>query len=363
MRKGSLRLIRIAGIDVFIHWTFLILIAWVIFSGLRIGQDWERILFSLLFILLLFVCVTMHEYGHAIVARQYGVKTMDITLLPIGGIARMDKFPDNPKQELKIAIAGPLVNFVIAVILFFFYYFLDAPDSFDNLMDLKPSLTSLTLNLIIANIAIGVFNLIPAFPMDGGRILRAFLAMRTSRVNATKKAASVGQIIAMVFGITGVFFNPFLIIIAVFVFLGAQFEASSVESISFLEGYKVREVMRTKYTVLNGEAPVSKAVEELLAGADQDFVVTEAEKIIGILSRTQLIKAISEDKVKSPIREIIRTNYCEVEVGDEIKNLYSLMQENKYKILPIMDKGKFIGIVDMENLLEFIMIKSALHKV
>ena len=168
--------------------------------------------------------------------------------------------------------------------------------------------------------------------------------------------------VAIVFGITGVFLNPFLIFIAIFVFLGAQYESSAVESISFLEGYKVRDVMRTKYTLLNGEAPVSMAVDELLAGADQDFVVTKDEKVIGILQRSQLIKTISEHKTHVPIKEVIKTDYKEVEVGDEIKNLYTLMQENKYSILPIMDKGKFIGIVDMENLLEFIMIKTAQHQ-
>lgn len=361
MRSGSLRLMKISGINVFVHWSFLILVAWVIVSGIKVGQNWTAIIFSLAFVFIVFICITFHELGHALTARRYGVQTKDITLLPIGGVARMDKFPENPKQEFLIAVAGPLVNFAISLILYLYYLIIFRGDM-GNPLELQINLKGLLVNVIIANLAIGIFNLIPAFPMDGGRILRSLLAMRTDRVSATKMAASIGQTIAVFFAITGVFFNPFLIIIAIFVFIGAQYESSAIESISFLEGYKVSDVMRTKYTVLSGDDPVSKAVDELLAGADQDFVVVNQEKVIGILLRTQLIRAISENKMIRPIREIVNDDFKDIEVSGEIKNLYTLMQEKKYSILPVMDKGRFVGIVDLENLLEFIMIKSALGK-
>src|SRR6266508_2328041 len=176
---------RFAGIDVYIHATFLLLIGWVGYSYWQQSQQWSEVLKGILFILALFLCVVLHEYGHALTARKYGIRTRDITLYPIGGVARLERMPDKPIEELWVALMGPAVNLVIAAVLFTILY----------LSGSRPPMTDLTITsgsfparLMTVNISLVLFNLIPAFPMDGGRVLRALLAMRLEYVRATQVA-------------------------------------------------------------------------------------------------------------------------------------------------------------------------------
>jgi Zn-dependent protease len=218
----SIKFARVAGIDLKIHLTFLIFLVWIGFSYLARGGI-EFALQGTLFILLLFACVLLHELGHALTANAFRIHTTDITLLPIGGVARLERIPNEPKQEFLIAIAGPLVNVAIAAILIYYSGQRGAVSDFDDLQTPRVAMLS---KLASVNIGLVLFNLIPAFPMDGGRILRALLAMRMNYLRATDISASVGQALAVVFGIIGFFANPFLIFIAFFVFMGAQQEAA-----------------------------------------------------------------------------------------------------------------------------------------
>jgi Zn-dependent protease len=218
----SIKFARVAGIDLKIHVTFLIFLIWIAFSYLvRGGTDYA--FQGILFILLLFACVLLHELGHALTANAFGVRTTDITLLPIGGVARLQRIPSDPKQEFFIAIAGPLVNVVIAALLIFY---LGQRAAISDFEDLNTPQVAMLSKLASINIGLVLFNLLPAFPMDGGRILRALLAMRMNYLRATEIAASIGQGLAIVLGVIGLFSNPFLIFIAFFVFMGAQQEAA-----------------------------------------------------------------------------------------------------------------------------------------
>jgi Zn-dependent protease len=224
--RSSLKVASIFGIEVRIHLTFLIFLVWIWFSYYQIA-GFAGAVQGVLFILALFACVLLHEFGHAFAARGFGIETPDITLLPIGGVARLSRIPEKPWQELVVAIAGPLVNVVIAAALIFVIH---GSASLEQLEYLESPRTELLAKLASVNVMLILFNLIPAFPMDGGRVLRALLAMAMPYARATQIAAWIGQGLAVVFGIFGIFGNPFLIFIAFFIFVGAQQEAAMARS-------------------------------------------------------------------------------------------------------------------------------------
>jgi Zn-dependent protease len=220
--RWSLKVASVAGIEVRIHLTFLLFLAWIWFSYYQVAGLTGAVQ-GVLFILSLFACVLLHEFGHAFAARAFGIATPDITLLPIGGVARLTRIPDKPWQELVVAIAGPLVNVVIAAALIFVVH---RSAELEQLQYLESPRVELLSKLASVNVMLVLFNLIPAFPMDGGRILRALLAMALPYAQATQIAARIGQGLAIVFGIFGLFGNPLLIFIAFFIFAGAQQEAA-----------------------------------------------------------------------------------------------------------------------------------------
>jgi Zn-dependent protease len=225
MTGWSWRLGRIAGIDVYMHGTFLVLLAWVALSHYLEHHRIVDAVSGVLFILALFGIVVLHELGHALTARHYGIRTRDITLLPIGGVARLDRMPDDPKQELVVAFAGPVVNVVLAAALFLLMPSTTSPTILGELQQIGDGIVA---KLAWVNVGLAAFNLIPAFPMDGGRVLRALLALRMDYVRATNVAAEVGRGLALMFGLVGLFANPLLIFIALFVWAGATAEAGMV---------------------------------------------------------------------------------------------------------------------------------------
>ncbi len=220
--KWSFKLVRVAGIDVYVHATFFILLLWVSLSYWRIEGTLGAVLSGVGFILVLFTCVVLHEFGHALTARRYGIQTLHITLFPIGGIAAVERMPEVPKHEITVALAGPAVNLFIA---FFLWLWLSVTNTMVSTEELTLTGGSFAQRLMLINIILAVFNLIPAFPMDGGRILRAVLAIRMNHNKATQLAARVGQGFALWLGLIGLLFNPFLMFIALFVWIGAASEA------------------------------------------------------------------------------------------------------------------------------------------
>src|SRR5947209_6253661 len=216
--KWSWKLGRVFGIDVFVHASFLLLIAWLILTSYWDSGDLTSAMMGSLFTIALFVCIILHEFGHALAARRFGIATRDVTVLPIGGLARLERIPEEPRQELAVALAGPLVNLVIAIALYGFLHATGAyQPPFGNGFSDAPFLE----RLMVSNLFLVGFNLLPAFPMDGGRVLRALLATRFEYGRSTRVAAMLGQTMALFFGVSGVMGNPVLILIAVFVWIGA----------------------------------------------------------------------------------------------------------------------------------------------
>ncbi len=346
-----------AGIDVFIHATFLLLIGWIGYSyWLQYGTI-AKVVEGILFILALFLCVVLHEYGHALTARKYGVKTRDITLYPIGGVARLERMPDQPIEELWVAIMGPAVNVVIAALLFVYLYL---SRGIVPMTDLTVASGSFLARLMAVNITLVVFNLIPAFPMDGGRVLRALLAMRMDYVRATQIAANIGQGLAFLLGLFGLFNNPFLLFIAFFVWIGASQEASMVQMRNSISGIPVTHAMQTQFETLSPSDRLDRVVSLILAGSQQDFPVVEDGQFVGVLTRDDFIRALSQQGQNTPVADVIRRNVPTVDSHEMVEMALMRLQESGTKTLPVMHRGSFVGLVTSENITEFLMIRSAL---
>jgi Zn-dependent protease len=355
--KWSLKLGKLLGIDVYLHFTFLLLLAFLGFYYWRATQNVDAALRGVAFIVALFGCVVLHELGHALMARRYGIKTRDITLLPIGGIARLEKMPEKPMQEFWVALAGPAVNVVIAAVLL---AGLLVTGGFTPVKELGVTGGSFWQRLIVLNLILVTFNLLPAFPMDGGRVLRALLALRLGRRRATAIAANVGQGMAILFGIVGFFYNPFPIFIAIFVYLGAQAEAGMVEMQSALAGLRVRDAMMTRFRTLAAQDTLAKAVDELLAGSQQDFPVIENDQPIGILRRNDLVKALSEGRRDTAVTAGMSRDCETVDETASLKSVVESMRERQCATMPVVASGRMVGLLTLENISEMIMVNAAM---
>ncbi len=355
--KWSIKLGKLLGIDVYLHFTFLLLLAFLGFYYWRATHNVDAALRGVAFIVALFGCVVLHELGHALMARRYGIKTRDITLLPIGGIARLEKMPEKPMEEFWVALAGPAVNVVIAVVLL---VGLAATGGFTPVDEISVTGGSFWQRLIVLNLILVAFNLLLAFPMDGGRVLRALLAMRLGRRRATAIAANVGQVMAILFGIFGFFYNPFLIFIGVFVYLGAQAEAGMVEMQSALAGLRVRDAMMTRYRTLASQDTLAKAVTELLAGSQQDFPVMENEQPVGILRRNDLVKALSEGRRDDSVTEGMCHDCETVDESASLKSAVESMRARQCATMPVVAGGRMVGLLTLENVTEMIMVNAAM---
>lgn len=358
MKRGSLALGSVSGIKLYVHWTFLILVGWVAISSWRSGAGTLGTLLMIAILCAVFICVMLHELGHAFAAKRYGIHTTDITLLPIGGLARLERIPEDPKQELVVAIAGPAVNVVIAILLIGAIYLTGGTVTLNQLFLREEG--GLLAVMATINLWLVLFNLIPAFPMDGGRVFRAFLAMMMNRVKATRIAARVGQLCAVGFGIYGLMQGqPFLVLIALFVFFGARMEAEVVATNAFMEGHKVLNAMRTKFTVLQVTDSLTRAVQELMAGGDKDFVVMDGEHFAGLLTRSSIMKAIYEKNTEVYINDIVNRSVITIAPNEELKDAQTLLSSSGQGLLPVVDRGRVVGVLDADNILEFMMIKEA----
>lgn len=358
--KGVLKLGRVFGIKIEVHWTFTLLLIWVAFLEIQQGGNLDRILLNEALILALFLCVVLHELGHALTAKRFHIKTQKITLLPIGGIASLEKMPEKPGQELLVALAGPAVNVVIALLLALVvpvrsYFNFDAIVTEEMLYE--PSLQNFLFYLFIANVMLVVFNLIPAFPMDGGRVLRALLSFKLGRVRATAIAASLGQTLGFLFFVLGLFFNPFLILIAFFIFFGAYGENQMVKRNSLLEGHLVKEATLTNITLLDPANTVQEVINIILAGAEKDFVVVENNEVLGVVTQKEIIKY-----AKTPmalVKDMMDTDFKLIDAAMEMTKVLELMGREKKSFFPVALENNSIGAVDMTNISEFILLESA----
>jgi Zn-dependent protease len=354
--KWSWKLGRILGIPVYMHATFLLIIAWVALAHWTAARTVEATLLGVAFVLALFVCVLLHEFGHTLAARRYHIQTKDITLLPIGGLARLERMPEEPRQELWVALAGPAVNVAIAAVLFVGL----SLTGFPSLANLEMVQGSFWARLMIVNIFLVLFNLLPAFPMDGGRVVRALLATRMDYTRATQIAASLGQGMAFLFGFVGLFLNPFLIFIALFVWIGAAQESSMVQMRSALSGIPVSRAMLTDFRGIEAKNTLADAVELILTTSQQDFPVWERGRLVGMLTRDDLFRALREQGDRQSVSAVMRPHFITVDSYDMLESAFARFQECGCQTIPVLHKGQLMGLLTTDNIGEFMTVQAAL---
>ena len=348
---------KLAGIDVFIHFTFFLLLAWIAFIHYSQNQSVGAALTGIIFILVVFACVVLHELGHALTAKKYGIKTRDIILLPIGGVARLEKMPDKPKQELWVALAGPAVNIVIAALLGIYLY---VTNSFTPIGQLATATATFAERIMAVNIFLVVFNMIPAFPMDGGRVLRALLATRLPYPKATQYAATLGQGIAVLFGIVGLFYNPLLLFIAFFVWIGAAQETRLTQMKSAFSGIPVTNAMLTNFRTLDRNQTLAQAVELTISGTQKDFPVIDKGEILGVLTQSDLLAALSQIGPQALVSEAMQNHFVSVDSYDMLETAFSKLKDCNCHTLPVTHNNRLVGLLTMNNLGEFMRIQAAM---
>jgi Zn-dependent protease/predicted transcriptional regulator len=343
---------RILGIPVRFHFTFLLILAYLVVSGVSGGTSmWT----DAAYIASLFASVLLHELGHALTARQFGIGTVEITMYPIGGVARLDRSP-KPSEELWVTAAGPLVNLVIAGGL---YAWLASAQGIHALTDLlKPTNENLVERIAFANLSLAAFNLIPAFPMDGGRLLRALLALRLPQADATEIASRIGRGLAFLMGVYGVIAGPFtLIIIAIFVWLGASQESQAVSAQELTRGVAVREAMITDFRTLAHGSTIRQAADLLLATSQQDFPVMHGGQVLGLLGRNELLHAMAEHGADSYVSNAMRRDFVQLPPDADLGECLSKINEGSTNCALVMDQESLVGLLTAENLAEFLIIR------
>ncbi len=354
----SINIGSIAGTAIRIHVTFILFLAFFFFVGLASGNVLDGVT-TVVFVILLFACVLAHEFGHIFTARAFGVETPDVTLLPIGGVARLARIPENPVQELLIAIAGPLVNVAIALVLM---TVTPTHLSAAHFAAMESPSVSMIDRLAEVNLFLALFNMIPAFPMDGGRVLRALLAIRLGHVRATEIAATIGQWSAFAFGFAGLFWNPMLIFIAIFVYLAAASEAQMVSLRAMSRDVPVTAAMVTQFATLTGNEHIDAAVETLLQTSQTDFpVVDDSRRLIGIVGRAEIIKALRQLGPNAPVSDVMVKDIPTIERSHRLEEAFRLLQEKSVPAVGVVDyAGRLIGLVTTATIGEMLMVKRSL---
>jgi Zn-dependent protease/CBS domain-containing protein len=348
---------RIAGTAVRIHITFLLFLVWIwaanYFTG---GADaaWT----SLVFMVLLFLCVLAHEFGHVFTARAFGVQTPDVTLLPIGGVARLERIPEEPFQEFLIAIAGPLINVAIALVLMTLF---SADLSTRHMAAMDNAQVSMIDRLASVNLFLALFNLIPAFPMDGGRILRSLLAIRLGFARATSVAATIGQLFAFALGFLGLFGNPLLIFIAIFVYLAATSEAQLAQVRTLSRGVPVTSAMMTQFATLAPHERIEQAIETLLRTSQSESPVVEDGRLVGVLGRNDMIKALKDVGPQAAIADVMTRDIPTIGYRGWLDEAFRLLQEKSVPAVGVVDQyGRLAGLITSETIGEMLMVREAL---
>lgn len=358
----AVQIAKVAGIPIKIHWTFGLFIVLILGYGFSNDMRGTDLLWFLGFIGAMFVCVILHEYGHALSARRYGVKTIDIIISPIGGLARLERLPKKPIQELIVAIAGPLVNVVIGMIIFIVLYSFHQDFSFLKVGDNFKSIThpSGFFGLLIwTNGILFFFNLIPAFPMDGGRILRALLTMKYGRVTGTRWAATFGRLLAILFIAFAVFTKDYMLIfIGIFVYVMAGSESQQVEVESILDKVKAKKVMRTDFSRIHLSDHLSVLFDIYIRGGEKNFLIFDSlGNVSGVIPELFLKQAFREGRLEeTTANEYMSTNLLSVDQDISLKHLFEKMNKKGVAIALIKSNDELVGIVDRSILQNYIQL-------
>lgn len=373
--RGSFKLFTWLGIPVFLHWTFGLIFVYILWHAQSEGLETIETIWLTGLFMALFLCVLLHEYGHAIAARKYGVKTRDIVLMPIGGVARLEKMPEKPMQEFVVAIAGPAVNVLIATVLFLgmnfgvegdlwelFSYAIRTDIGSEIVTEsgyfLSPEL-HFAIKLAFTNVALVIFNMIPAFPMDGGRVFRALLSMWLGRPRATNIAAWVGQLIALLLVGAGIWGSDVMLsILGIFVIYAARAENSNVQTEDLLSKFKVKDVIRPQFTRMRSNDWMLSAIETLRHGLERHFLVFDMnDHLVGMLEEDDILRAMRKPDVTAEIMQYAQRVEI-VSLEDSLLKIHYLIRQRGYGILGVADEsGHLIGVVDEAGLAHFIRLE------
>ncbi|MCA9677001.1 MAG: site-2 protease family protein [Myxococcales bacterium] len=346
----SWRLGRVLGVALYVHATFVLLLAWLVIVAVEAGAGATAVAIDAAFLLALFATVVVHELGHATMARRFGIRTHAITLLPIGGVASLERMPERPRDELAIAIAGPLTSLGLAGLLFAIAGAVPAGAAH-----------ALLARLAWVNLLLAGFNLLPAFPMDGGRVLRAALALRLGVARATTIAATVGKLLAVVGGAIGLVLDPVLLLIAVFVWFGADQEAHVVAARRAIGEAPVALAMMTDLAVLAPDAPLSRAAELLLGGSQHEFpVVDAAGHPRGLVTRDDIVRGLATDGPEGAVADFMREHVPAVEAGDRLATALERLQTTRDGCSFVLDHGALVGLLTVENVAEYVAVREAM---
>ncbi|MEE8360427.1 MAG: site-2 protease family protein [Candidatus Omnitrophota bacterium] len=337
--KGSFKLLRVFGIDINVHITFFILPFLFLYYGLR----------GLFFILFVFLCVTLHELAHGIVARHFGIEVKEITLLPIGGLASMKSFPEKPSHEFLIAISGPMFNIAFASLLYFPLIALIGRETL-----FSPSLMTWPQTIAQGfwiNLMLAAFNLLPAFPMDGGRVLRSLLARKLDYRKATSIAVNIGHIFAILFAYFGFIRGHILLmVIAVFIYMAASAEEAQVDVRETIKHFRVRDVLPREFLTLHGDVPISKVLELIFHSHQEDFPIVADGNLVGFLTRQDLMINIHQHGTAKLVNDIMRKEFPRVNPESLLLDVQKMMDESHLKALPVVKDDKIMGVIALEDI-------------
>jgi Zn-dependent protease/CBS domain-containing protein len=352
---GSFKIGRFSGIDVKVHWTFFLLLAYFAFIGYRASGSLAGALTPTLVIVALFICVLLHEFGHSLVAQRLGLEIHSITLLPLGGVSNLESLPEKPSDEIKITLAGPLVNVVLAPIFFGVGLLLGAvprmpTDVFTGIGSVGQSF----FYLGFLNVVLAVFNLIPAFPLDGGRVLRALLAIRLGALRATDISSRVGQLFAFAFFLIGLLGGNFLLaLVAVFIFFGATGEAQMVRQRELTRGFTVSDVMGTKprTETVTPYQTFGQVLDSVIHGYQEDFPVVEEDgRLVGMITREEIMAAAHSPERYSSVRDLMKTNVPKISSeADLFEDALPILQQSGLRALPVTENGELVGMLTIED--------------
>jgi Zn-dependent protease/CBS domain-containing protein len=358
--RWSWRIGSLFGVDLYLHVTFVLLLVWLAVVHLAQGHDLAMAASGLLFVVSVFAVVVLHELGHVLVARRFGIRTRDITLLPIGGVARLERMPEKPSQELLLALAGPMVNLVLALLILAALTLLQGAAGPERLQVVGGPFLA---KLLWINVSLGLFNLIPAFPMDGGRALRALFATRMGRTRATTWAAHIGQGIAVLFAVAGLLWNPMLVLIAVFVWMGARQESAAVQLRAALAGIPIGRVMIADFETLSPVDPLARAAERTLAGFQHDFPVVDEGRLVGALSHADLARGLARLGPDAAVGDVMQRR---VSVADPAEMLDAALARLEGPdgggVIVVVRDGQVIGLLTPEAIGELLLFEPALQR-
>lgn len=357
----SIKIFKVKGIDVKIHLTFVLILIWAAYRwSASTGEGMMGAVFGIVATLLLFASVTLHEFGHSLQALKFGIGVHDITLMPMGGLARIDEIPEDPAKEFRIAIAGPLVNFLIAGVLFGVGLLLDTR-AIISLDELYKSMGQVSWNgmlayLTMTNLLLGIFNLIPAYPMDGGRILRAALSRKMDHSRATNIAVIIGQGLALLFGLWGFMNGSYtLVLIAIFVWMGAGQEGKDVALKNVLGEMKVSQAMTLNPETLRANDSLSKAIDLTLSTSQSDFPVIEwgSNQVVGLLCEKDLLKGLQTHDQNTSVRVVMQSTFSATTPDQPLYEAQKSMVAGKTRSMPVMDQeGNLAGLLTIADINE-----------